>query len=52
MKNNKKDKIQPVSQRFKLRSCNYLTDEQSVLVYLYITLDKIIQHRGSRHIYR
>lgn len=47
-----KDKIQPVLQRFKLRSCNPLIDEQSNLKYCYNTPEGIIQHRGSRHINR
>lgn len=47
-----KDKIQPVLQRFKLRSCNLSTVEQTDLLSLCILVDKIIQHRGSNHIYR
>ena len=52
IKKDKKDKIQPVSQRFKLRSCTFLIVEQTNYVYCYNILEKIIQHRGSRHIYR
>lgn len=47
-----KDKIQPVLQRFKLRSCNLLVVEQTNFLGFYILKDKIIQHRGSNHIYR
>jgi len=47
-----KDKIQPVLQRFKLRSCNLSTVEQTDLLSWYILVDKIIQHRGSNHVYR
>lgn len=47
-----KDKIQPVSQRFKLRSCNLLIVEQTNLLRLCNIVDKIIQHRGSIHAYR
>ena len=42
-----KDKIQPVLQRFKLRSCNFLIVEQTNNIYGYNTYEKIIQHRGS-----
>ena len=48
----KKDKIQPVLQRFKLRSCNLLIVEQTNLPSSYILVDKIIQHRGSNYAYR
>lgn len=47
-----KDKIQPVLQRFKLRSCNFLIVEQTNLISFYNPQEKIIQHRGSRHICR
>jgi hypothetical protein len=44
----KKDKIQPVLQRFKLRSCNFLLVEQTNNLCCCNIDDKIIQHRGSR----
>jgi hypothetical protein len=44
----KKDKIQPVLRRFKLRSCNFLLVEQTNNLCCYNIDDKIIQHRGSR----